>query len=85
MLYIVQLTAEGANRHFNVFVADTERDRAEATAEQALRLEGWSEVATLRSGVVSEQALAERDQMFRDAAAAARDTGWAIIRYSQDS
>ena len=81
-LWIVQVSAEREGRAFNVIVSDAARERAEATAIAAVSSDGWSDVELLRSGMVAEDRMAQRDQVFRDAAQTARDLGWAIIRYT---
>ena len=85
LLWIVQVSAEGGGRLFNVLVSDDNRDRAEAVAAEALLSVGWRDVTPLRSGQVSEAGLASRDQAFQGAATAARELGWSIIGYSRDS
>jgi hypothetical protein len=80
-LWIVQVSAENSGRAFNVIVCDDDRSVAEMTAQSAVSADGWSDVCVLRSGRVAEDRLQERDPVFRNATAAARDLGWAIIRY----
>lgn len=85
LLWIVQASAEGGGRLFNVLVSDDDRGRAEAAAVEALLSVGWEDVSPLRSGQVSEAGLASRDQAFQDAAVAAHELGWSIIGYTRDS
>jgi len=80
-LWIVLLTAEGGGRAFNVLVCDEHRSVAEMTAQSAVSADGWSDVRLVRSGLVAEDRLPERDVIFREAAATARALGWAMIRY----
>ncbi|MBB5659468.1 hypothetical protein [Brevundimonas halotolerans] len=80
-LWIVQVSAENGGSSFNVIVYNEERSVAEMTAESAVSADGWSDVRVLRSGMVAEDRLHERNSVFRDAATAARAMGWAIIRY----
>ena len=84
-LWIVQVSAEDGAKHFNVLVADEDRERAEATAEGVLRQDGWNDVRGVRSGQVSETGLADRDPVFNRAAAVAREFGFAVVRYKRDS
>jgi hypothetical protein len=85
VLWIVQASAEGGGRLFNVLVSDDDRDRAESVAVEALLSVGWGDVAPLRSAQVSETGLASRDQTFQNSAVAARELGWSIIGYQRDS
>ena len=80
-LWIVQVSAEAGGRALNVLVSDESRERAEMTAVAAVLSDGWSKVNALRSGIVSEERLAEREDVFREAAVSARDLGWCIVRY----
>ncbi|CAN7188037.1 hypothetical protein [Brevundimonas sp. LjRoot202] len=80
-LWIVQVSAESDGRAFNVIVRDDDRSVAEMTAQSAVSSDGWTDVRVLRSGLIAEDRLSERDAVFQGAAAAARDLGWAIIRY----
>ena len=80
-LWIVQVSAENEGRAFNVIVCDDDRSVAEMTAQSAVSADGWSDVRVLRSGRVAEDRLPERGVIFQDAVAAARDLGWAMIRY----
>ena len=80
-LWIVQVAAENDGRAFNVIVRDNDRSVGEMTAQSAVSSDGWSDVRVFRSGLVAEDRLSERDAVFQRAAAAARDLGWAIIRY----
>ena len=80
-LWIVQVAAENGARAFNVIVQDDDRTVAEQTAAAAVSADGWDDVRLVRSGLVAEDRLPDRDPVFQNAAAAARELGWAIIRY----
>ncbi len=80
-LWIVLLTAEGGGRAFNVIVHEDERELAEATAVAAVVDDGWADVRPMRSGLISDARLADGKSEFQEAASAAREFGWSMIRY----
>jgi len=80
-LWIVLLTAEDGGRAFNVIVHEDEREVAEATAVAAVVEDGWRDVRAMRSGSISDARLADAKVEFQEAASAAREFGWSMIRY----
>ena len=80
-LWIVLLTAEGGGRAFNVIVHEDGREVAEATAVAAVLEDGWHDVRVMRSGSISDARIADAKVEFQEAASAAREFGWSMIRY----